>query len=123
MKINLIGGGPAALYFALLMKKQNAAHEVTVIERDGPHDTFGWGIVFSETTLDNFAQHDAETYAEFIRAGQMRELCARRIKGQRDKALKAARSILLVAEPQDVIHALLVRLHMAVQHRAMRRDP
>lgn len=72
MKINILGGGPAGLYFALLMKKQQPAHEITVVERDKPNDTFGWGIVFSETTLDNFAQHDLESYADFMRAGQMR---------------------------------------------------
>lgn len=72
MKINIIGGGPAALYFAILMKKQDSACEISVIERDGPNDTFGWGIVFSETTLDNFANQDRETYAEFIQAGQLR---------------------------------------------------
>lgn len=82
MKINIIGGGPAALYFAILMQKQDPAHDITVIERDGPNDTFGWGIVFSETTLDNFAQQDPETYAEFIKAGQMRNNVVVRHKGE-----------------------------------------
>ena len=71
MRINIVGGGPAGLYFAILMKKQDPAHVITVVERDGPDDTFGWGIVFSETTLDNFAQQDRETYAEFLAAAQM----------------------------------------------------
>jgi anthraniloyl-CoA monooxygenase len=70
VRINVGGGGPAGLYFAILMKKQDPAHEIIVIERDGPDDTFGWGIVFSETTLDNLAQHDRETYDEFLRAVQ-----------------------------------------------------
>lgn len=82
MKINLIGGGPAALYFAILMKKQNAAHDLTVVERDGPNDTFGWGVVFSETTLDNFAQYDRETYDEFVRACQKRDFVIVRHKGE-----------------------------------------
>jgi anthraniloyl-CoA monooxygenase len=73
MRINIVGGGPAGLYFAILMKRQDPAHEINVIERDGPDDTFGWGIVFSETTLDNFAQHDRETHEEFLRAAQMRD--------------------------------------------------
>jgi anthraniloyl-CoA monooxygenase len=71
MRINVIGGGPAGLYFAILMKRQDPSHDITVVERDGPNDTFGWGIVFSETTLDNFAQHDRETYDEFLGAVQM----------------------------------------------------
>ena len=59
MNILCIGGGPAGLYFGLLMKLQNAAHQVTVVERNRPHDTFGWGVVFSDQTLANLAQADA----------------------------------------------------------------
>ena len=59
MNIVCIGGGPAGLYFALLMKRQNSAHRVTVIERNRPGDTFGWGVVFSDQTLANLAEADA----------------------------------------------------------------
>lgn len=59
MKIVCIGGGPAGLYFALLMKLQNAAHQVVVIERNRPYDTFGWGVVFSDATLANLRAADA----------------------------------------------------------------
>jgi anthraniloyl-CoA monooxygenase len=72
MKINILGGGPAALYFAILMKKQDNSHVINVIERDGPDDTFGWGIVFSETTLDNFGQQDHDSYRAFMEAAQLR---------------------------------------------------
>ena len=61
MKIVCIGGGPAGLYFGLLMKKQNAAHDVTVVERNKPYDTFGWGVVFSDATMDNMQRWDLET--------------------------------------------------------------
>jgi anthraniloyl-CoA monooxygenase len=61
MKIVCVGGGPAGLYFALLMKKQDSAHEVTVIERNRPYDTFGWGVVFSDQTLGNLAGADEPT--------------------------------------------------------------
>ena len=53
MRILCLGGGPAGLYFALLMKLQNPAHVVTVVERNRPFDTFGWGVVLSDQTLDN----------------------------------------------------------------------
>ncbi len=59
MRIVCIGGGPAGLYFGLLMKKQNPAHEVTVVERNRPYDTFGWGVVFSDQTLGNLRRADA----------------------------------------------------------------
>ena len=48
MKIVCIGGGPAGLYFALLMKQLDPAHDITVVERNKPYDTFGWGVVFSD---------------------------------------------------------------------------
>ena len=62
MRINIIGGGPAGLYFALLMKKHDAAHDITVFERNAPDDTFGWGVVFSDKTLSYLQRTDEETY-------------------------------------------------------------
>jgi len=58
MRILCLGGGPAGLYFALLMKLQNPAHIVTVVERNRPFDTFGWGVVLSDQTLDNLRLAD-----------------------------------------------------------------
>lgn len=64
MKINIIGGGPAGLYFALLMKKEKRAHEIRVMERNAPDDTFGWGVVFSDKTLSYLKEADEETYTQ-----------------------------------------------------------
>jgi len=61
MKIVCIGGGPAGLYFGLLMKKLDPAADITVVERNRPYDTFGWGVVFSDATMDNMRRWDAET--------------------------------------------------------------
>jgi anthraniloyl-CoA monooxygenase len=61
MKIVCIGGGPAGLYFALLMKKLGPQHDIRVVERNKPYDTFGWGVVFSDATMDNMREWDAET--------------------------------------------------------------
>jgi len=63
MKIVCIGGGPAGLYFALLMKQRQPAHQLRVIERHRPYDTCGWGVVFSDATLDNMRRCDPETAA------------------------------------------------------------
>jgi len=68
MKIVCIGGGPAGLYFALLMKKQDAAHDISVVERNRPYDTFGWGVVFSDQTLGNLQAADAPTANEILGA-------------------------------------------------------
>ncbi len=58
MKIVCIGGGPAGLYFAISMKLREASHDVTVVERNRPYDTFGWGVVLSDETLDNLQEND-----------------------------------------------------------------
>ena len=63
MKIACLGGGPAGLYFAISMKLRNPNHEVTVIERNRSDDTFGWGVVLSDETLDNLAANDAKSAA------------------------------------------------------------
>ncbi|HEY1394178.1 MAG TPA: FAD-dependent monooxygenase, partial [Methylibium sp.] len=68
MKIVCIGGGPAGLYFALLMKQADAAHEITVVERNRPYDTFGWGVVFSDQTLGNLRSADPVTAAQILDA-------------------------------------------------------
>jgi len=61
MNIVCIGGGPAGLYFALLMKQQNPAHDITVVERNRPYDTFGWGVVFSDATMEHMREWDGVT--------------------------------------------------------------
>jgi len=67
MRINIIGGGPAGLYFAILMKKANPSHEIKVCERNGPDDTFGWGVVFSGRTLANLRAADEESHQAITR--------------------------------------------------------
>jgi anthraniloyl-CoA monooxygenase len=62
MKVAVVGGGPAGLYFALLLKKADPGHRVTVLERNPLGATFGWGVAFSDQTLGNFAAADPETF-------------------------------------------------------------
>src|SRR2546423_12470513 len=63
-KIVAIGGGPAALYFGILMKKADPANEITILERNRLEDTFGFGVVFSDATQNNLAAADPATYNE-----------------------------------------------------------
>src|SRR4030088_3041941 len=62
MKIAIIGGGPAGLYSAILLRKQRPEAEITVYERNRADDTFGFGVVFSDATLDNFEKYDSPSY-------------------------------------------------------------
>jgi anthraniloyl-CoA monooxygenase len=62
MKIAIIGGGPAGLYAAILLRKQRPDAEVSVYERNRADDTFGFGVVFSDATLDNFEKYDPPSY-------------------------------------------------------------
>jgi anthraniloyl-CoA monooxygenase len=66
MRIACLGGGPAGLYFAIAMKLRDPGHEIVVVERNRPYDTFGWGVVLSDETLANLAASDRVS-AEAIR--------------------------------------------------------
>nr|MBA3776940.1 FAD-dependent monooxygenase [Betaproteobacteria bacterium] len=61
MRVLCIGGGPAGLYLALLLKNADPRHTVQVVERNRPYDTFGWGVVFSDQTLGHLEAADAES--------------------------------------------------------------
>ena len=66
MKIICIGAGPAGLYFAISMKLRDARHEVTVVERNQADNTFGWGVVFSDQTMDNLRNNDPDSAAQIL---------------------------------------------------------
>ena len=63
MRAAILGGGPGGLYFAISLKLRDPAHEIVVIERNRPGDTFGWGVVLSGETLDNIDDNDPESAA------------------------------------------------------------
>ena len=61
MKVSIVGAGPAGLYLAILLKRDDPSHQVTVFERNRLDDTFGFGVVFSDETLENVGEADPET--------------------------------------------------------------
>jgi anthraniloyl-CoA monooxygenase len=63
VRIACIGGGPAGLYFAISMKLRDAAHQIEIFERNPPGVTFGWGVVFSDQTVDNLTANDPKSAA------------------------------------------------------------
>src|SRR5947209_18525095 len=62
MRIAVVGAGPAGLYFSLLAKKADPSHDITVLERNPPDATYGWGVVFSEETLGALRDADRPSY-------------------------------------------------------------
>jgi anthraniloyl-CoA monooxygenase len=64
VRVEIVGGGPAGLYLAILLRKADRAAEVRVLERNAPEATFGWGVVFSEETLGSLRDADPETHLE-----------------------------------------------------------
>ena len=62
-RIVCLGGGPAGLYAAILFRKALPRARVEVYERNSPDDTFGWGVVFSDRTMEGFAAADAPSHA------------------------------------------------------------
>jgi anthraniloyl-CoA monooxygenase len=67
LRVACLGGGPAGLFFAIAMKLRDAGHEVLVVERNRPYDTFGWGVVLSDETLANLKAADPVSAAEIAR--------------------------------------------------------
>jgi anthraniloyl-CoA monooxygenase len=61
VKIACIGGGPAGLYFAISMKLRDPAHDIEIFERNAPGVTFGWGVVFSDQTVENLTANDPKS--------------------------------------------------------------
>jgi anthraniloyl-CoA monooxygenase len=61
VKIACIGGGPAGLYFAISMKLRDPSHDVEIFERNAPGVTFGWGVVFSDQTVENLTANDPKS--------------------------------------------------------------
>ena len=110
MNIVCIGGGPAGLYFSLLMKQQDPAHRITVVERNRPYDTFGWGVVFSDQTLGNLQIADPKTATQILDAlpahacvhrAEGAELLPRFVRG--DVAPAGAEPVGELADDPDVV--------------------
>ena len=69
VKTLVVGGGPAGLYFSLLLKRADPSADITVLERNPPNVTWGWGVVFSDETLEHFREADPQTH-DAITAGR-----------------------------------------------------
>ncbi len=66
MKVACVGGGPAGLYFAISMKLRDPSHDITIYERNRAGDTFGWGVVFSDQTMEHLQANDPQSAQTMI---------------------------------------------------------
>ncbi len=64
MRIIVVGGGPAGLYLAIQLKRSDSSHDVVVLERNRPDATYGFGVVFSDATIEGLASADPDTFAD-----------------------------------------------------------
>jgi anthraniloyl-CoA monooxygenase len=83
MKIRVIGGGPAGLFYAYLMKRDDARHDIRVYERDPEHATYGWGVVFSDVALSFVRDIASELYDAITRTQVVFDEMAVVHRGQR----------------------------------------
>ena len=116
VKVSIVGAGPAGLYLAILLKRADPSHQVTVLERNRPDDTFGFGVVFSDATLENSARPTPRrrpAIAAPLRAlGRHRDpLPRRRHALDRPRLLRASSARLLLEILQGRARALGVELH------------
>ena len=126
MRISVLGGGPAGLYFAILMKQTWPRLDITVHERNRPDDTFGFGVVFSDQTLETFERYDPESYRAITDAFAYWDDIEIRFQGtraphrrQRVLRLRAAHAAAAAARPLPRARrrsALRQRIHIARGH-------
>src|SRR5262245_20999262 len=123
MKVNILGGGPGGLYFAALLKKRDPSHEITVVERDGPADTFGWGIVFSDRTLTFLREHDEETYRRIAEECQTWDNVDVVHRGQKHSVHGIGFSGIARLTFLQILHPRCLDLGVAIRFRSAVTDP
>jgi anthraniloyl-CoA monooxygenase len=67
MNLLILGGGPGGLYAAILLKKANPQHDIHIVERNPAGATYGWGVVFSDRTINTFREADFPSYERITR--------------------------------------------------------
>lgn len=115
MKITVIGGGPAGLFFSILMKKIRTDAVIDVFEKTQPDVTWGWGVVFSDDTLENFQEADWSTYQRISSTFARWESIDIHFRGEQIRchghAFCGIRRMRMLQILQERCHSLGVKLH------------
>src|ERR671910_881487 len=119
MKVSIVGAGPAGLYLGILLKKADPGHEISIMERNPPDATFGWGVVFSDETLGRLRDADPQTHVEvtdtFVRWDAVDIRYRGRLLRSRGHAFSAIARTQLLAILQRRCEELGVKLEFGVE--------
>jgi anthraniloyl-CoA monooxygenase len=123
MRILCLGGGPAGLFFAILMKQADRRHEITVYERNKAEDTFGWGVVFSDKTMDGFRAQAPEVVEQIERAFRHWDDIDTYFKGE--KITSSGHGFCGIARMKllQVLQARALELGVTIQYETEFTDP
>lgn len=117
MKVACIGGGPAGLYFAILLKKSRPETQIEVFDRNVRGDTFGWGVVFSDDTLSGFAEADPPTHEAIQRAFAHWDAIDVHVAGQHFRSGGHGFSGIARQKLLDLLEERAAELGVVVHHR------
>ncbi len=117
MKVACVGGGPAGLYFAILLKKARPSDEIDIYERNARGDTFGWGVVFSDDTLSGFAEADPPSHAAITRAFAHWEAIDVHFRGQHFRSGGHGFSGIARQKLLDLLEDRAVELGVRIHHK------
>ncbi|MFE4425020.1 FAD-dependent monooxygenase [Streptomyces sp. NPDC056817] len=116
MKIVCVGGGPGALYFAIAAKRRDAGHDITVIERDPPGATYGWGVGYGNDLLDHLYRNDPDS-AQAVRAASALWQDQEVRRGKQTAYLGRYGYSIARAALLDILTRRATELGVGVQHR------
>jgi anthraniloyl-CoA monooxygenase len=123
MRITVLGGGPAGLYFSLLMKKADPSHHVTITERNPPDATYGWGVVFSEETLGALRDADRPSYDEITESFATWSAIDIRYRGQTIRSRGHAFSAIARKRLLQILQRRCAELGVELEFRREIGDP
>ena len=123
MKVISIGAGPAALYFSILARQRFPSWDVTLLERNAPGDTFGWGVVFSDETLTNLLESDPPTHAHITSSFAHWDAIDVHVRGESFRSAGHGFSGIARRQLLAILEARAIELGVKIEHGVDVTDP